>query len=82
MFRLKFAWKRKKEKRGGFDMIMKQWLYSLKAFPKFTNDFHIERAKKQILLPFLKESKYRFNIKLKIKRARDLLMFMQKRFVG
>ena len=80
MFRLKHVWKRKRAAIGGFDRLLKVWLYSMRTFSEFSTELIKERAKRQVLLPFFAEAAYRHDLKDRFRRVRRLLQFTVSRF--
>ncbi len=83
MFRCKYQWKKRKKMFGGFDQIMLNNIRDvLTSQVALVHTPVAEFKQANILVPFLLEYSYREGLKQKFRRSRQLLVFIQSRFMA
>lgn len=81
VFVIKHRWKKDiKARKSGIDGIISHWFQSYKLASDCIAPSIEDRAKYQYLLPFLRETAYREQLKNKFRRIRNLLYFITSRF--
>mmetsp|Transcript_30343 Transcript_30343/g.46440 ORF Transcript_30343/g.46440 Transcript_30343/m.46440 type:complete len:149 (+) Transcript_30343:454-900(+) len=83
MFRCKYQWKKRKRMFGGFEQLMLNNIRNVfTSQVALVHDAVAEEKQETILIPFLKEYSYREGLKQKFRRSRQLLVFIQSRFMA